>query len=263
MKFKKSFSFFWFLLVIFFIGYYAASCKSQDNSGLNSADISEFEPEIGNMALKNEDIVDFGENVLIDANLVLGMTNGPDIILSTYRDPLFRDDVIAFFKEITGSIDVAKVVLLNASFFDISPALAFALSYEESRYNPRAFNVNHNETQDRGLFQLNSATFPQLSVDDFYNLEINAYHGLAHLRWCLNTAGTEVAGLAMYNAGSARVSSTGTPKNTLDYISRILNRQRSIEGLFLSEYSKIVYVEIAEEEEKPPFRLSLLSPLGR
>jgi hypothetical protein len=194
----------------------------------------------------------------------------PDMILELYRDEVFRERVEEFFGVITGSLELAQAVLANAALFDIPPALAFSLCWEESRYNPRAVNrENRNLTVDRGLFQLNNASFPQLKEDQFFNLEINSRHGLSHLRWCLDTAGTEIAGLAMYNAGLSRVRSGGTPKMTLDYISRILDRERKIEEFFLAEYERITWIAVTAEEEeitipeKAGIRLSLLSPLGR
>jgi hypothetical protein len=192
----------------------------------------------------------------------------PDFILSLYRDKGGRDGVVEFFAGLTGSRELAAVVLANTAVFDIPPALAFSLCWEESRYNPHAVNrANQNQTVDRGLFQLNNRSFPHLEEPDFFNPSINAWYGLSHLRWCLDTAGTEVSGLAMYNAGTTRVRSGGTPKNTLDYVSRILTRQRKIEEQFLVDYA--VQVALAEtppiaekEEKKAGFRLSLLSPLG-
>jgi len=51
----------------------------------------------------------------------------------------------------------------------------------------------------------------------------------------MDLAGSEVAGLAMYNAGTTRVRSDSTPKSTLDYISRIQTFQTGIEQLFQQE----------------------------
>ena len=208
-----------------------------------------------------------GETFLKPAFLVLNMEEGQDIILCSYRNPELQEDVLTFFQGITGSLDVAKVILFNASALEVPPALAFALAAEESGYNPDAYNRNRNDTVDRGLFQLNSASFPQLEIYDFYDPEENARHGLSHLRWCMDIAGTEVSGLAMYNAGATRVSSLGTPKHTLDYVSRILNRQRKIEELFQAEYlrfveEKNIEVELPVEIEKTSLRFSLLTPLG-
>ena len=191
-----------------------------------------------------------------------------DLILASYLNEELREEVLVFFEKITGSREVAEVILSNAATYNIPPALAFSLCAEESEYKPRAINTsNKNETIDRGLFQLNSASFPHLTIDDFYNPRENAKYGLSHLRWCMDVAGTEVSGLAMYNAGVTRVRSMGTPKRTLDYVSRILKRQRKIEELFAAEYlciaeAKIIEVELPNEEEKTTFRISLLTPLG-
>ena len=187
---------------------------------------------------------------------------GQDLIMNSYNDPVLKEKVLAFFEDLTGSYRIAEAVLSNASVYKVAPALAFALCAEESSYNPQAYNRNRNNTIDRGLFQLNSSSFPQVKIADFYNIELNARLGIAHLRWCLDTAGTEVAALAMYNAGTTRVQSHGTPRQTLDYISRILTRQDRIERLFLAEYHNIIFTEIAEEPQKTPYRLKLLTPLG-
>ena len=199
--------------------------------------------------------------------LVLDLEGGRDIISASYLDPEFRDGVLAFFHELTGSLDVAELVLSYAIAQDIDPALAFSLCAEESSFRPRAINHNRNGTVDRGLFQLNSASFPNLTITEFFDIETNVRYGVSHLRWCLDTAGSQVAGLAMYNAGAARVRSTGTPESTLDYICRILNRKQNIEEQFLLEYLRMVKIDTVygtpfhEEPEKTPLRLSLLAPL--
>jgi len=206
-----------------------------------------------------------------EAELAFPTLNGEeehDLILLSYRDEAFREDVLVFFHDITGSREIAEAILSNASHYNVAPALAFSLCAEESDYNPRALNRNNNQTVDRGLFQLNNASFPKLKAEDFYDTDVNARNGISHLRWCLNTAGTEIAALAMYNAGETRVRSVGTPKSTLDYVSRVLKRQRKIEERFKDYYCRIVdernaSIELAEKNEKVFFRFSLLAPLGR
>ena len=201
--------------------------------------------------------------------LVLNIKEEPDLILAAYHDPAQKNGVLAFFRDLTGSYEIAEAVLANAARNDIRPSLAFALCWAESRYNPQAINRNRNNSVDRGLFQLNSESFPNLKVEEFYNPGISARYGLSHLRWCLDSMGTEVAALAMYNAGYSRVRSDGTPQNTLNYISQILKRQLQIEALFneyfIAKYIPNIEAEIVEaaEESRKPFRLSLLTPLGR
>ena len=210
------------------------------------------------------------------APLVLNMAERPDIILEAYMDSDLQEGVRAFFGDLIGSREIAEIILRYAAVSNIPPALAFALCYEESRYTVRAFNRNGNGSVDRGLFQLNNASFPDLEVADFYDPATNTRHGLAYLRWCLNMAGSDVAALAMYNAGITRVRSAGTPKSTLNYISRILRRQRGIEELFaerfMAEYAPstqptaepLPEITKTKNEAKPPiFILSFFAPLWR
>ncbi len=154
-----------------------------------------------------------------------------DAILALYRDELSREEVVAFFEAILHSRPLAEHILAYASEFDVSPSLALALSWEESRFNPRAVNRNISSI-DRGLFQLNSKSFPKLTETEFFNPELNTRYGIAHLRWCLDLAGSEVAALAMYNAGTTRVRQDGTPKKTLDYVSRIQDFRDGVNELF-------------------------------
>jgi len=200
-----------------------------------------------------------------------------DIIQELYRNPKSQDRVIDFFSEISPSRKIAEVILANADLYDIAPALAFALAWEESRLNPRAVNSkNRNGSIDRGLFQLNNHSFPRLEVQSFFDSDLNAKYGMSHLRFCLDTGVSEVAALAMYNAGTGRVGGTGTPKTTLDYAGRILENRWEIESQFrdreirISEQSeKIAELPVEEtpapeiaEAEPPRPRLVPLMPLG-
>ena len=254
-----------FFIVFLQCDFLLISCRTKDTDRFKADEVSANE---GAVFAADEAMADEANAVTADeapepeAAMVLDLAEGPNFILLLYRDPLYREEVAAFFRKLCGSADIAEVILKGSDAFNIRPALAFSLCAEESAYNPHALNRNKNDTIDRGLFQLNSQTFPKLKVEDFYNPSVNARYGLAHLRWCLDTAGTELAGLAMYNAGSSRVNSIGTPKKTLDYISRILMRQQKIEELFLSEYAGFNRGETIAEEIKKPFVLSLLTPLG-
>jgi hypothetical protein len=188
-----------------------------------------------------------------------------DRILAMYRDPGLRSEVFNFFTEICASAEIAEVILYNANLFDIPPALAVSLAWEESRLNPRAVNNrNQNESIDRGLFQLNDRSFPRLEIQAFFNPETNAWYAMNHLRYCLDTGGTEVAALAMYNAGTNRLRLAGTPKTTLDYISRILENRWEIEDRFrdweLRFREQLELEEFSELAEIKPER-SRLVPL--
>jgi hypothetical protein len=207
-----------------------------------------------------------------------------DAILEAYRNEVQQQWVVAFFTGVlkpagffsgTTTAEMAAAILSNAAAFDISPSLAFALCWAESRFNPMAVNkANRDGSIDRGLFQLNNRTFPKLKEADFFNPSINSYYGMAHLRWCLDTGGSVVAGLAMYNAGTSRVKAEGAPKRTLDYVSYILEFQRKIEDTFAAPPLPIPVTEelvpepgdLPESIETESFfgklRLSLLTPIA-
>ncbi|MDR0403112.1 MAG: lytic transglycosylase domain-containing protein [Treponema sp.] len=168
---------------------------------------------------------------------VINAAGAPDPILAAYRNG-GKEKVLSFFSALCGSSEFAALILNNASKYDIAPALAFALCWEESRYSRYAVNRNKNGSVDRGLFQLNDLSFPELSADDFFNPEINARRAMAHLRWCLDNGGSELSGLAMYNVGVNRVKRGDVPVRTLNYISRIVGYRNGIEALFNAEIVK-------------------------
>jgi hypothetical protein len=154
-----------------------------------------------------------------------------DHVAAYYQDPDTRPLTLAFFEKLTGDYSIAAAILEETLKRDVSPALAFALAYEESGFEPRAFNRNA-DSVDRGVFQLNSKSFPSLTIEQFYDIPTNVRLGVAHLSFCLEKGGNDVAALAVYNAGLGRVSKGGTPRRTLDYINKITSNRDRLEALF-------------------------------
>jgi len=161
----------------------------------------------------------------------LGAVPRADHIMEFYADPATRALTLAFFERLTGDYHIAQRILEECQAAQVSPALAFALAYEESGFDPKAFNRNA-ESVDRGLFQLNSSSFPRLEVAEFYDVDTNVRLGVSHLAFCLKQGGNDVAALAVYNAGLGRVSKGGTPRRTLDYIDKITGNRDRLEALF-------------------------------
>lgn len=155
--------------------------------------------------------------------------------LALYRQPQTRPAVEWFYTHVTSSREVALAILENADKNDIPLSMAFALAYVESNFKPRAVNENANYTVDRGLFQLNSASFPRLTEADFFDPQISAKYGMMHLRFCIDVAGNDVTALAMYNAGTSRVKNNNTPRSTLSYVSKIERYRSSLDSMFSSE----------------------------
>jgi len=177
-----------------------------------------------------------------------------DFILKLYRDMDYQEWVIDFFAGLCSSREIAWAILDNADQYEVPPALAFALGWEESRFNPGAVNRgNHDGSVDRGLFQLNSYSFPHLEISSFFDVGINSRYGVSHLRHCLNSSNNEIVALAMYNAGTGRVKNHGTPKVTLDYVHRILENRSKIEKRF---QNRLIKEDETRITEKAPEQLS-------
>lgn len=216
---QKKFRVFAIIIVASTTATISISCKNQAQT---------FHPDIDSeivrlAALSPSEIPGFMQNL-----------DRSDIISEYYRDPTTRQSVIEFFGGLTHSDRIAAVILENADRFGVPPGLAFALAYEESKFKVSAVNDN-GDSLDRGIFQLNSKSFPDLGPDQVFDPAVNARYGLAHLEFCLRTGGNEVAALAMYNAGSRRVTKDGTPRRTLDYIFRITKYEENISSLFAAK----------------------------
>jgi len=192
-----------------------------------------------------------------------------DHVRELYHQSESRDLVIDFFTGLCPSREVAEAILVSADWFNIPPSLAFALAWEESELNPHAVNAkNRDGSVDRGLFQLNNRSFPHLELQAFFSPDVNSWYGMSHLRYCIDTGRSEIAALAMYNAGTGRVTSSGTPKTTLDYVSRVLENKSKIENSF-SELNRWYHEQLIElepigeiAEEKPERQILMpLKPL--
>lgn len=190
----------------------------------------------GDEVLVVESYVPFEFRALSDLDTItfraaLGAVRRADHILEFYAAPETRALTLAFFERLTGDYLIAERILEECLAAEVPPALAFALAYEESDFDPKAFNKNPSSV-DRGLFQLNSSSFPKLSIEDFYDVRTNIRLGVNHLAFCLKQGGNDVAALAVYNAGLGRVSKGGTPRATLDYINRITGNRDRLDALF-------------------------------
>jgi len=106
--------------------------------------------------------------------------NDIDPIAIYFQHPDTKSSVIDFFTSMTKSRVIAVAILENSVKQEVSASLAFAIAFGESRFNPKAFNQNPGSV-DRGLFQLNSLTFPHLSDEEAYNPSLNAKEAIAIL----------------------------------------------------------------------------------
>lgn len=217
-----------FLTVALVIALVLPSKTVEEPETISFADvISESEDQL-------EVTPDFGK-LVEDSGFDASASAEKDPGLALYRQPSSRGAVEWFYLHVTGSRETALPILEEADKNDIPLSLAFALAYTESRYRTNAVNKNRNASIDRGLFQLNNRSFPQLSEDEFFDPKISAQYGMSHLKFCINYAGNEVSGLAMYNAGTTKVKQNLTPQSTLNYVGKIMAYRERLDKLFAEE----------------------------
>lgn len=230
-----------FTAVIFGLCFLVASIRPYTPAVIMEAPVSVMETIEEGADAENTYCAEFIEEApevdeaVLAANMqkaVIGYADLEDVGLTMYRDLASRTKVIWFYTQITGNQDVTEAILYYADHNNIPLSLAFALAWTESRYNQKAQHTNKNQSVDRGLYQLNNTSFPALSEADFFNPYVSARNGLSHLRFCLDTAGNEIAALAMYNAGTTRVRNNSTPQSTLNYVSKIMDYQQGLDELF-------------------------------
>ncbi len=162
--------------------------------------------------------------------------------LHFYRNERTREAVIDFFVSLTGSEQVALSTMYYSNKHDIPFLLSFSLMHTESRFLPDAVNFN-DRSIDRGIFQLNNLAFPHLNEEDFFNPDLNASYGVAHIEWCLGVSSNLDQALAIYNAGYGKVVHNGIiPLSTLDYIQKIHRYREALND----EFYRYLVAEIPE-----------------
>ncbi len=151
-----------------------------------------------------------------------------------YMKALEQDAERRFYTNLVrGNERVVEAVYTYAT--DLNKDLVFALLLGESDGKPDAFNKNIDpETGlvvsiDRGLFQLNSLSYPNLTAEEAYQIETNAKYGIAHIRDALHhRKGNVRKALWDYNAGENRCSSNAAPAKTLRYANEVIANTKAI-----------------------------------
>jgi hypothetical protein len=161
--------------------------------------------------------------------------------LHFYRNAQTRDAVIDFFVSLAGSEEVALSAMYYSNKHDIPFLLSFSLMHTESRFLPDAVNQNARSI-DRGVFQLNDLAFPHLEAEDFFNPDLNASYGVAHLKWCIGVSSSLDEALAIYNAGYGKVKSGNIPASTREYIRKIYRFREELSD----EFYQYLVAEIPE-----------------
>lgn len=126
--------------------------------------------------------------------------------------------------------DFARAVDYAARSAAIPPRLVAAVTSVESAWNPSAVS----SAGAIGLMQLMPATARGLGVNPC-DPAASVLGGALYLRWQLDSFGDLPLALAAYNAGPGRVEAllragTELPRETTQYVERVLSRVRGLVG---------------------------------
>ena len=141
-----------------------------------------------------------------------------------------------------GDKRIADEIIIRCIQYNVPLNLAFAVAKKESNFDPRAVNYNYDQygqisSIDRGIFQLNSKSFPQLSEDQMFNYKTNILYGIAYLSYCIKSFDTNYESLVAYNAGHSNVLKVRSTVYTQD----ILTIQASLDDLFNQKKEALKY----------------------
>ena len=152
---------------------------------------------------------------------------------------LDREYFINFFKTYYDNENI-PIIMEEALRQNFPVTLGLALSFGESSWKARKYNdSNKNGSVDRGLFQLNSLSYPFLTKDQFYDPRVNAKYGIAHIKELYLEEEEIVLALTKYNCGSVnRINPT-----TLAHISNILDKEKELNNLLVKAYEQFEWGE--------------------
>lgn len=155
-------------------------------------------------------------------------------------------EIFDFYNRIIRNEEVTFYLIHYAFHYDIPLHLFMALSWAESRFNPRVINRNKNNSYDYGVMQLNSNTFGHV-ITEFgrgyiFSIKNNIDLSGFYFRDRYNFLNAWPLAIMAYNCGIRRVKNGHIPESTVYYMSRILEKEREFDRLF-NEFFNIISVK--------------------
>ena len=146
---------------------------------------------------------------------------------SSYREPyIVVEYIIPEFPR-----EYRHLLYKYATLYNVPIYYVVSQIIEESGFNPFAYNMNPDGTNDKGLTQLNSSNYDYFKWKfnkgkdyDPYNPEDAIRIGVQYLRYLYDHSGSWKLALMGYNAGPNKVRSGRIPARTKQYYKNIMSR---------------------------------------
>jgi len=168
---------------------------------------------------------DFKKN---DLMLLYYKPNKEQLLGLDYND-IIKSDIssfLSYYTTLSTNKEVLKEIINQCIEQDVPINLAFSIVKKESSFKIRAINYNKDDkgnikSIDRGLFQLNDKSFPNLTEDDFFNYKTNIFHGVKYLKYCIDSFDSYSQAISAYNGGHYRASFNN--EITYEYVLEVIN----------------------------------------
>lgn len=132
-----------------------------------------------------------------------------------------------------------EIIFRRALEYNVPIPLAFGLAVQESSLRSGAYQSNKDGSIDRGLFQLNTKSYPFLTKAQMYDPEINAKYGMAHIKELYDKNGSYEQSLMDYNCGNLnRIN-----KGTVEHVLKILKEEEKINEMLVLAYEQFNWGE--------------------
>lgn len=148
---------------------------------------------------------------------------GINEILSSDRDLYFN--AIGHFTNITRNSKIAETILDAALSNNVPVNVAFAIAWQESRFNSQAINENGNGTIDNGLFQINEYYHPAVDAHDIVEA---SHYAMEYLNIQYRRFDSWDIAIVLYNAGNVENLSD----HSMRYLASVLEKENEYNERF-------------------------------
>jgi len=129
---------------------------------------------------------------------------------------------VSYYSKLTTNRQVLREIIIQSIENKVPINLSLAIAKKESNFRINAVNYNYDsdgnvKSIDRGIFQLNSLSFPGLTEEDFFNYKTNIYYGVRYLKYCIESFDSYSQAVSAYNGGHYRVENNENVFETATY----------------------------------------------
>lgn len=138
--------------------------------------------------------------------------------------PLF----VSYYTILTSNKKILEEIIIQSINNEVPINLSLAVAQKESNFKVYAINYNYDsngniKSIDRGIFQLNNLSFPELTEKDFFDYKKNIYYGIKYLKYCIDSFNSYSQAISAYNGGHYKVKyNENVFEETYNYVSDVI-----------------------------------------